>query len=316
MAAMMKPEVPETAMGPAIPQDKGYLVEEIADGLYWVTEGSYQAMFLTTGEGVIVVDAPPSIGSKLLDAIAEVTDEPVTHVVYSHAHADHIGAAGLFPADAEYIAQADAAAHLAAIDADDPEREFPFGSFLGGGPVPLPTTTFTDSYTLEVGNQVLELRYDSTNHAPGNVFVYAPAQKVLMVVDLFFPGWVPFLNLALAQDVPGFVDAHELALEYDFDTLVAGHLGRLGTREDVETQLAYIMDVRANAAEALQTTDFMAIAGETGFINQWKLFGAYLDAVAQNCADLTLETWAGKLGGAEEFTKSHCFTMAEALRID
>ena len=60
-------------------------------------DGLYQAMFLTTGEGVIVVDAPPNLGQKLLDAIADTTDEPITHVVYSHGHADHIGSAGLFP---------------------------------------------------------------------------------------------------------------------------------------------------------------------------------------------------------------------------
>jgi len=57
--------LPDAAAGPAIPQDKGYLVEEIQDGLYWVTEGVYQTIFLTTGEGVIVVDAPPSIGENL-----------------------------------------------------------------------------------------------------------------------------------------------------------------------------------------------------------------------------------------------------------
>ena len=50
--------LPETSMGPPIDSSKGYLVEEINDGLYWVTEGAYQTMFLTTGEGVIVVDAP------------------------------------------------------------------------------------------------------------------------------------------------------------------------------------------------------------------------------------------------------------------
>ena len=67
--------VPAAAMGPVIPQDKGYLVEDLGDGLYWVTECAYQVMFLTTGEGVIAVDAPPSIGDKYLKAIAEVTDE-------------------------------------------------------------------------------------------------------------------------------------------------------------------------------------------------------------------------------------------------
>ena len=84
--------LPDGARGPAIPQDKGYLVEEIGEGLYWVTEGAYQVMFLATGEGVIVVDAPPTIGNKLLSAIAEVTNEQVTHIIYSHSHADHIGA--------------------------------------------------------------------------------------------------------------------------------------------------------------------------------------------------------------------------------
>ena len=67
--------VPEVAKGVSIPQDKGYVVEEIKDGLYWVTEGAYTAMFLTTGKGVIVVDAPPSFGDKILKAISDVTNE-------------------------------------------------------------------------------------------------------------------------------------------------------------------------------------------------------------------------------------------------
>ncbi len=214
--------LPETARGPAIPE-QGYLVEEVWDRLYWVTEGSYQAMFLTTGEGVIVVDAPPSIGENLLAAIAEVTDEPVTHVVYTHTHADHIGVAHLFPDDATYIAHEATAAQLA--ERNDPNR-------------PVPTVTFAESYELIVGDQTLELAYQGNNHEPGNTFVYAPRQKVLMVVDIVFPGWVPFQDLALAEDVPGYVAAHDEILTYDFETFVGGHLTRLGTREDVEVQQA------------------------------------------------------------------------------
>ncbi|MDP9368231.1 MAG: MBL fold metallo-hydrolase [Chloroflexota bacterium] len=292
--------LPETTRGPAIPE-KGYLVEEIRDGLYWVTEGSYQAMFLTTGQGVIVVDAPPSIGEKLLTAIAEVTAEPVTHVVYSHTHADHIGAAHLFPDDATYVAHEATAAQLA--ERNDPNR-------------PVPTVTFADSSTLTVGDQTLELTYRGNNHEPGNIFVYAPKQKVLMLVDIIFPGWVPFQDLALAEDVPGFVEAHDEALAYDFETFVGGHLTRLGTRQDIEVQREYVLDIRANAAEALQTVDFMAIAQQTGFENQWLLFDTYLDAVAQACTDATLAEWDGRLGGAEVYTFGHCWTMMESLRID
>ena len=53
-----------------------------------------------------------------------------------------------------------------------------------------------------------------------------------MVVDIVFPGWVPFKDLAIAEDVPDFIKSHEQALSYPFDTLVAGHLTRLGTSQD------------------------------------------------------------------------------------
>lgn len=293
--------LPSAARGPQIPQDKGYLVQEIRDGLYWVTDGTYQGMFLRTGRGVIVVDAPPSLGTKYLKAIAEVTKEPVTHVIYSHAHKDHIGVAKMFPKSAKYIAHRDAAALLAR--AKDPDR-------------PVPTVTFARSMTLRVGRQTLILDYRGPNHSPGNIFIYAPRQKVLMLVDIIFPGWVPFTRLAIAQDVPGFIEAHRQALSYDFTVFIGGHLTRLGTRQDVRTQLAYVNDVRANAATARKTVDFMAIAKETGFENQWLLFDRYLDAVAQKCADLTLPKWGNRLGGAEVWTVEHCWAMAESLNVD
>ena len=39
-----------------------YHVEELKDGLFYMTDGAFQAMFLVSGEGIILVDAPPSIG--------------------------------------------------------------------------------------------------------------------------------------------------------------------------------------------------------------------------------------------------------------
>ncbi len=306
--------IPATARGPAIPQDKGYLVEEISDGLYWITQGVYQIMFLTTGEGVIVVDAPPSLGNSILLAIAEVTSEPITHVIYSHAHGDHIAAASIYPEDAVFIAHEETAVRLAGNGSAD--RAYPYGAFLGGSAVPEPTVTFQDSFTLTVGSQTLELQYPGPNHQPGNIFIYAPKQKVLMVVDVFFPGWSPFKDLAVSESVPGYLELHDTALEFDFNTLISGHLTRSGTREDVEIQREYVLDMQANAAQALQTVDFAAIAEQTGFENLWLLFDTYLTAVAQECADLTLEKWAGRLGAADVFTESHCFRLMESLRIN
>lgn len=304
--------IPETAKGPAIDQEKGYLVEEIEDGLYYITEGTYQVMFLTTGEGVIIVDAPPSIGENILKAVAEVTEEPITHVIYSHSHADHIAAAGIYPDEATFIAHEDTLSQLERTGSS----EIPFGTFVGGSPVPLPTETFSEDFTLQVGSQTLELAYEGPNHEAGNIFVYAPGQKVLMVVDVIFPGWTPFKDIAVAEDVPGFIKAHDDVLAYDFETFIGGHLTRLGDKEDVETQKEYILDIQANATKALQSVDFTEIAEDVGFENPWQLFGTYLDAVEDECVDSTVPDWTGKLAGVDVFTGSHCAKIIESLRID
>ena len=85
-----------TVTGSKIDPDKGYSVIEIGDGLYWLTDGMYQVMFLTTGEGVILVDAPMGMGTKIQQAISEVTSEKVTHFIYSHIHKDHVGSSVCF----------------------------------------------------------------------------------------------------------------------------------------------------------------------------------------------------------------------------
>ena len=292
--------LPEVAQGPVIPET-GYLTEDLGGGLYAVTDGIYQMMFAVTGEGVIVVDAPPTIGQRALLAIAEVTEEPITHVIYSHTHADHIGAASLYPADSVRIAHERAVPLLEAVD--DPHR-------------PLPTQTFADSYTLQVGSQTLQLEYKGANHSPDNIFVWAPAQEVLLLIDVIFPGWAPFKELAISQDIPGWIGAHDQILEYPFRTLVSGHLGRLGARADVETQRDYIADLRANAEQAIAGVDFMPIAQEVGFGNIWVLFDAYLDALIAATTEPTLAAWRGKLGGVDVFTADHAWKMIESLRVD
>ena len=64
---------------------------------------------------------------------------------------------------------------------------------------PIPNVTFTKNYTLQIGNQTLKLDYYGVNHLPGNIFIYAPKQKVLMLVDVLLPGWVPFPYLAICK---------------------------------------------------------------------------------------------------------------------
>jgi glyoxylase-like metal-dependent hydrolase (beta-lactamase superfamily II) len=260
--------LPESAKGPSIPT-KGYLVEQLRDDLYWVTDGAYITMFLVTDNSVIAVDAPPTLGENYLKAIAEVTNKPVTHVIYSHAHIDHIGSAGIFPENTTYIAQQETANELqrAKSVAKNPSMV-----------PPIPTVTFVENHTLQIENQTLQLAYYGNNHTDGNVFIYAPKQKVLMLVDIIFPGGVPFPYLAIAKDVAGFIKVHDRVLNnYDFDTLIGGHLTRLGTRNDVIVQKEFISDLQNAAAKANQEVKFGSIASEVGSSdNPWLIFSKYI----------------------------------------
>src|SRR5690242_14649137 len=145
--------VPGSAFGP-MPNADGYYVGQIHDNLYWVTDGFYQSMFLTGRDGVVAVDAPPTIGHNLLRAIADVTAQTgtpstVTHLVYSHFHADHIGASSIFGDEVVRVGHAQNRRLL--LEAGDPNR-------------PAPTLTFTETHVLEFGRDRLELAYHGPNH--------------------------------------------------------------------------------------------------------------------------------------------------------
>ena len=292
--------VPEIAKGVPVPAE-GYAMEEIADGVFWLSDGSYQNMFVVTDEGVIAIDAPPTLGNNILRAIARATKKPVTEVVYSHQHSDHVGAMSLYPEDVPYYAHRATADRLVALA--DPHR-------------PRATRVFDDTVTIDAGDHSLRLDYPGPNHAEGNIFIHAPEQRVLMLVDVIFPGWVPFSNLSLSANVPGFITAQEQALEYEFDTFVGGHVNRPGTPDDVRLQIEYMTDLRATAEAALSSVDLPTTMAPVDTTNVWAVFRAYLDAVAAQTSDEIVPRWKDRLGGADVFTLGNAWAMAETLRLD
>ena len=161
----------------AIP-DKGYIVEPIADDVYFVTEGSYCTMFVVTSEGVVLVDTPPSFGGNLAAAVAEVTDQPIKYMIYSHSHVDHVGAAGELDPEAVTLVGTPALEDQL-VGAGDPRR-------------PVPTKIVPDGGTLAVGGVDIVLKSVKGAHDLGSTIIYLPGRKVLMLVDLVAPGWAPF----------------------------------------------------------------------------------------------------------------------------
>ena len=145
--------IPQSAFGPAL-NDQGYHVGRVQRNLYWITNGVYQSAFLTTPDGVVLFDAPPSIGHNLQRAVDEIAaaegvSNTVTHLVYSHHHADHCGAAFLFDENVVRIGHEETRRLM--LRDNDTAR-------------PAPEVTFADRYTLEVGGERVELAWHGSNH--------------------------------------------------------------------------------------------------------------------------------------------------------
>jgi glyoxylase-like metal-dependent hydrolase (beta-lactamase superfamily II) len=294
-------DLPAWANGPAVDPAKGYRLQDLGQGLYMVTDNVYQSLFLEYDEGVVVVDAPPNYAGRIPQAVAEVSSQPITHVIYSHSHTDHIGGTRLLGGSPIIIAHQETRRLLER--AADPNR-------------PLPTVTFGDRYTLRVGQHVLELSYYGDGHEPGNIFIRAPAQRVLMVVDVVFPGWMPWRRLAVAHDVPGHLAQVERIRKMDWQTLVAGHVARTGTHADVELQADFYRDLKAAAAKALSETKPAVGMDPRDTANPWAVYDHYIDRVAAQCVNSLTQTWASRLAAFDVYVWDQCYAMEQSLRID
>ncbi len=123
--------VPRSALGPAL-NEQGYYVGRVERNLYWVTDGTYQSAFLTTPDGVVLFDSPPTIGHNLRRAVDEIAGangltNKVSHLIYSHHHADHAGASSLFDTDVVRIGHEETRRLL--LRDDDPTRPAPEETF-------------------------------------------------------------------------------------------------------------------------------------------------------------------------------------------
>jgi glyoxylase-like metal-dependent hydrolase (beta-lactamase superfamily II) len=296
--------IPRPAFGPAL-NEHGYYVGRVERNLYWVTDGTYQSAFLTTPEGVVLLDAPPTIGHNIQRAVDEIAaangvNNRVTYLIYSHHHADHAGAASLFDKNVVRIGHEETRKLLERDN--DPTR-------------PLPEETFQDRRSLDIGGERIELAWHGSNHSPDNIFIHLPDHDTLMLVDIVNPGWAPVYQSNLTEDIPGYVEASATALGYRWKHFIGGHMGRLGTRDDIALHQQYMADIAASCRTALDTVDptpYFVRYGE----NMWAAVRGYLDAVTAAAAEPVIDKYTGVLAAADVFTASTTFHVMQSIRLD
>jgi glyoxylase-like metal-dependent hydrolase (beta-lactamase superfamily II) len=296
--------IPKSALGPAVNAD-GYYVGRVERNLYYVTDATYQAAFLTTSEGVVLFDAPPTIGHNLQRAIDQIASDngvpnKVTHIVYSHHHADHLGASSLFGKDVVRIGQIQTRELLASEH--DPTR-------------PLPDVTYEASYPLRVGGERVDLAWRGTNHTADNTYIHFPDHDTLMLVDINLPRWVPFDSFNLNEDVQGSIAAADVAMAYPWKHFIGGHMGRIGTRDDMVLYQNYVNDIIAGVTSALTTIDPTPYFAKYGD-NEWAAVQQYQAAQVAYASAPVIKKYLGVLAAVDVYTASTAFVLLESIRLD
>lgn len=214
------------------------------------------AGFVITPEGVVVVDAlgSPRLAERLTQAIHQLTDKPVTHVILTHYHADHIYGLQHFKqlgaqiiahaASREYIQSDTARLRLEASRTD-------LAPWIDGQTRIVPADVWIDGPTsLKVGGVVFELTPVGPSHTPEDLTVFVPSEKVLFAGDLFFNGRLPFVGQANSRQ---WILSLERLLAFDARAVVPGH-GAASTepKQDIGTTRDYLRHLRQTMGDAVE----------------------------------------------------------------
>jgi cyclase len=175
-------------------------VEKLKDNLYLMRGGGGNSAVFITASGVVVVDTKnPGWGQPLLEKIKSVTDKPVTMIINTHTHGDHVSGNVEFPATVDVVTHANTAKNMEEMRpvsgiTPPPGQPAPANIFKQNGGRGMPKRTFKDKMTIGKGDDRIDLYYFGRGHTNGDAFVVFPALRFMHAGDIFSGKNIPLLD--------------------------------------------------------------------------------------------------------------------------
>ena len=187
----------QPAAPPAQPSVDNLTVEKVKDNLFVIRgadSGGNVAVFVTA-TGVTLVDSKnPGWGQPLLDKVKTLTDKPVTMVINTHLHYDHVSGNVAMPATTEIVAHAYTAKNIATPGPIGGSTTPPQNVFKENPGKGIPTRTFTDRLTIGSGADRVDLYHFGPAHTGGDAFVAFPAHRIMHVGDTYPRNGLPIMD--------------------------------------------------------------------------------------------------------------------------
>jgi len=173
-----------SAAQPAADAPKVVTVEKVKDNLFVLRGGGGNTAVFVMADGVAVVDAKnPGWGQPILAAIKELTPKPVTLLINTHTHGDHVSGNVEFPASVDVVVQANTRTNM--------EKMPIFKEHNNNG---MAKRTFTDRMTIGSGADQIDLYYFGPGHTNGDAWVVFPAHRTLHSGDIFAGKSIPLID--------------------------------------------------------------------------------------------------------------------------
>jgi cyclase len=160
-------------------------IQKVKDNLYMITGGGGNTAAFITDKGVVVVDTKyAKWGQAILDKIKSVTDKPVTIIINTHTHGDHVGSNNEFAGNIEIVAHENCKASMEKME-----------QFQGDGKKFLPHRTYKDKMSLLDGKDKVDLYYFGRGHTSGDTIIVFPALRTMHTGDLFAAKATPNIDM-------------------------------------------------------------------------------------------------------------------------
>ena len=213
--------------------------EKVSENVYKIFGAGGNTTFFIRSDGVVLVDTKlANNGAAILAKVREVTDKPVTMIINTHSHPDHLGSNSEIEnarGDVQVVVHANTAKRMAAMQTNNKV-----------------TQSFDDTLTLGSGADRIDLYWFGRAHTDGDAFIVFPAEKVLLMGDAMAWDMGPLIDpmsggsmVETPKTIGGVVETVS-----GIDKVVTGH-GNVVPWSTLQRYLAYSQKVVEVAKKAI-----------------------------------------------------------------
>jgi cyclase len=214
---------------PGQPAPKVVEVEKLKDNLFMLKGGGGNTAVFVTATGVVVVDTKiPGWGQPLLGKIKELTNKPITTIINTHTHYDHVGGNPDFPVDVDIVVHENTKTNMEAmrpVTGIPNEQQTFLGVFKDSKGRGLAKRTFKDKMSIGSGADRIDLYYFGRGHTNGDAWVVFPSLRFMHAGDIFSGKNLPLLDANNGGSGVAIGDslAKAASTVKDVDSIITGH---------------------------------------------------------------------------------------------